>query len=47
MRKLKRIMDPNEVLNPGKVVSLNPRCEGRLPRDRQQISNFSEAGAWV
>ncbi|MFQ5798726.1 MAG: FAD-binding oxidoreductase [Bacteroidota bacterium] len=47
MRNLKKVMDPNEVLNPGKVVSLKPRCEGNLPRDRQQIKNFAEAGAWV
>jgi len=47
MRNLKKVMDPNQVLNPGKIVSLKPRCEGNLPRNRQQIKNFVDAGAWV
>ncbi len=47
MRSLKKVMDPNEILNPGKIVSLKPRCEGNLPRDRKQIKQFTEAGAWV
>lgn len=47
MRNLKKVMDPNHVLNPGKIFSLKPRCEGSLPRDRQQIKRFTEAGAWV
>nr|BCX01743.1 MAG: FAD-binding protein [Bacteroidota bacterium] len=27
MRRIRRALDPNEVLNPGKVVGLSPRCE--------------------
>ena len=47
MRSLKQVIDPNGVLNPGKVLSLKPRCEGSLPRNRNQIRKFAEAGAWV
>ncbi|MCS7081653.1 MAG: FAD-binding protein [Bacteroidetes bacterium] len=27
MRRLRKAIDPNEVLNPGKIISLAPRCE--------------------
>ncbi len=37
MKKTKEMLDPNFVLNPGKVVSVAPRCEGALPRSREQI----------
>ena len=30
MRKIKNALDPNNVLNPGKIFSLNPKCEGKL-----------------
>lgn len=45
MRTLKRMMDPNNILNPGKVFDLKPRCEGVLPRDRDQIKKFEDV-AW-
>ncbi len=47
MQRLKEVMDPNRVLNPGKIIAEKPRCEGRLPQDRQQIKGFAESGAWV
>jgi glycolate oxidase len=46
MRKLKELMDPNNILNPGKVLDVRPRCEGALPRDRDQIKKFEDV-AWV
>ncbi|MCE1187606.1 MAG: FAD-binding protein [Ignavibacteria bacterium] len=32
MKKIKQSIDPNNVLNPGKIFSMSPRCEGSLPR---------------
>ena len=32
MRKLRRELDPNGILSPGKVVEMRPRCEDPLPR---------------
>jgi len=46
MRTLKQMMDPNNILNPGKVFDLKPRCEGRLPTDREQIKKFEDV-AWM
>ncbi|HYQ86606.1 MAG TPA: FAD-linked oxidase C-terminal domain-containing protein [Bacteroidota bacterium] len=46
MRTLKQMMDPNNVLNPGKILDLKPRCEGPLPRDRDQIKKFDDV-AWI
>jgi glycolate oxidase len=45
MRSLKSVLDPNSVLNPGKVIDLSPRCEGRLPGDAAAILKFEEM-AW-
>ena len=47
MRKIKKAVDPNSVLNPGKVFSLRPRCEGALPPNRDQIKKFSDSGAFM
>jgi len=30
MKKIKQALDPNNVLNPGKIISLSPKCEGKL-----------------
>jgi glycolate oxidase len=30
MRKIKNAIDPNGVLNPGKIISLTPKCEGKI-----------------
>jgi glycolate oxidase len=46
MRTMKTMMDPRNVLNPGKVFDLKPACEGALPRDREQIRKFEDV-AWV
>jgi glycolate oxidase len=46
MRTLKQMMDPNNVLNPGKILDLKPRCEGPLPRDREQIKKYDDV-AWI
>jgi len=46
MRTLKTMMDPNGVMNPGKIFDLKPACEGVLPRDREQIRAFEDV-AWV
>jgi glycolate oxidase len=35
MQDLKQVMDPNLVLNPGKIIEPRPRREGRLPRSRE------------
>ncbi|PIU45658.1 MAG: glycolate oxidase subunit GlcD [Ignavibacteriales bacterium CG07_land_8_20_14_0_80_59_12] len=45
MRKIKESLDPNDVLNPGKIISTKPRCEGILPRTRDQIQRFE--GAYI
>jgi glycolate oxidase len=47
MRKIKLSVDPGGVLNPGKIFSLHPRCEGPLPTSRDQIKSFADAGAYT
>ncbi|MEK7749120.1 MAG: FAD-linked oxidase C-terminal domain-containing protein, partial [Bacteroidota bacterium] len=44
MRRIKHTLDPNNVLNPGKIFSMKPRCEGPMPRDQNQIKKFVEMG---
>ena len=34
MRSIKSSIDPNGVLNPGKIFSIKPKCEGNLPREQ-------------
>jgi hypothetical protein len=46
MKRIKESIDPNCVLNPGKIFSIKPRCEGNLPRNREAIKKFAES-AWV
>jgi glycolate oxidase len=46
MRTLKEMMDPQHILNPGKVFDLKPKCEGILPRSREEIKKFEEV-AWI
>ena len=40
MKKIKLSIDPNNILNPGKIFNMSPRCEGVLPERREQIKNF-------
>ncbi|HWP82068.1 MAG TPA: FAD-linked oxidase C-terminal domain-containing protein [Bacteroidota bacterium] len=47
MRSLKNVLDPNSVLNPGKIFSLRPRCEGALPRTKEQVDKFLAQGAFL
>ena len=47
MRSIKSVIDPNSVLNPGKIFSLRPRCEGNMPTSRDQILKFEQLGAWT
>jgi glycolate oxidase len=47
MKRIKASMDPNNVLNPGKIFSLKPRCEGPLPKSQEQVKKFVDQGAWV
>ncbi len=47
MQSIKSSIDPNGILNPGKVFSIKPRCEGSLPRNREQIKKFEDLGAWT
>ncbi len=37
MQSMKNVLDPHQILNPGKIFSLHPRCEGLLPKTREQI----------
>jgi len=46
MRTLKMMMDPQNILNPGKVFDLKPKCEGILPRKREEIKKFEDV-AWI
>jgi glycolate oxidase len=47
MRSIKLAIDPNGVLNPGKIFSLSPRCEGAMPRSKEQLARFTEMGAFT
>ena len=37
MQDMKKVLDPHEILNPGKIFALHPRCEGMLPKTREHI----------
>lgn len=47
MRAIKNAIDPNSVLNPGKVFSLKPRCEGAMPKTRTHMDKFAAMGAFT
>lgn len=42
MMKIKSVIDENSIMNPGKIFSISPRCEGTMPRSREEIHNFRE-----
>ena len=47
MRNIKLAIDPNMVLNPGKVFTMKPRCEGTLPTRREDIQKYFDMGAYT
>jgi FAD/FMN-containing dehydrogenase len=47
MRRIKESIDPNSVLNPGKIFSLKPRCEGPMPKNIAQLKQYIDAGAFT
>jgi glycolate oxidase len=40
MKKIKSAIDQNNILNPGKIFTISPKCEGSLPFSRDQIKDF-------
>lgn len=46
MRQIKASFDPNMVLNPGKIFSKKPRCEGPLPISRKELQKYIDLGAY-
>lgn len=42
MKKIKSAIDENNIMNPGKIFSISPRCEGTMPRNREAIHNFNQ-----
>jgi glycolate oxidase len=41
MMKIKSAIDENNIMNPGKIFSISPRCEGMMPRNRETIKDYS------
>ncbi len=41
MKKIKAAIDENNILNPGKIFNISPRCEGPMPVRREQIKDFA------
>jgi glycolate oxidase len=41
MMKIKSAIDENNIMNPGKIFSISPRCEGIMPRSREAIKDYS------
>jgi glycolate oxidase len=40
MKKIKLAIDENNILNPDKIFSISPKCEGSMPVRREQIKDF-------
>lgn len=40
MRKIKSAWDVNNILNPGKIFTLAPKCEGKLPKSQSEIKEY-------
>lgn len=47
MRNIKKVLDPNNVLNPGKIFSFKPRCEGPMPKNSEQVKKYLDAGVFT
>jgi len=41
MKKIKIAVDHNNILNPGKIFTISPKCEGSMPTKREQIKDFN------
>jgi len=41
MKKIKSVIDENNIMNPGKIFSISPRCEGTMPRSREVIKDYN------
>lgn len=41
MKKVKSAWDVNNILNPGKIFTISPKCEGKLPQKQSEIKNFN------
>ncbi len=41
MKRIKAAIDENNILNPGKIFTISPKCEGSLPTRREQIKDFN------
>lgn len=40
MKKIKLAIDENNIMNPGKIFSISPRCEGAMPKSMEMIRDF-------
>lgn len=40
MKRIKVAIDQNNILNPGKIFTIMPKCEGSMPTKREQIKDF-------
>ena len=40
MKRIKIAIDQNNILNPGKIFTISPKCEGSMPIKREQIKDF-------
>ena len=40
LKKIKLAIDQNNILNPGKIFTISPKCEGQMPTKREQIKDF-------
>lgn len=41
MKKIKLAIDENNIMNPGKIFSISPRCEGTMPKNREAIKEYN------
>lgn len=42
MKKIKSSIDENNIMNPGKIFSISPRCEGAMPRNTEAIKDYTQ-----